>query len=145
MRSITLWQGDAFIKPLDELQAADGASALQKAVYGRMFDSIVSRLNSLISVEEGVNPTGEKQAAFIGMRHRPIQPRPKKIPPAHPLPTPMPPARADQATIVPRPGILDIFGFESFVRPRSGTHRLMDLARRTGHGPRSPHVPAHHP
>ena len=83
-RRVFLPTGDAFVKPLDELQAADGRNALMKAVYGRMFDWIVSRLNELISCEaermdEGGLPRDTpavKPAAFIG--------------------------------------ILDIFGFESF-------------------------------
>ena len=62
-RRIFLPTGDAYIKPLDEVQAADGSSALAKAVYGRMFDAIVAKLNGLISCESrAVAPK-----AFIGI------------------------------------------------------------------------------
>eukprot|EP00965_Chrysotila_dentata_P112724 3724969-Pleurochrysis_carterae.AAC.1 len=40
--------GDMYVKALDEVQAADAAAALAKAIYGRMFDAIVSRINELI-------------------------------------------------------------------------------------------------
>ena len=50
-------------------QAADAAAALAKAIYGRMFDAIVERLNSLICLAD----TAELAAAagtgsFIGER-----------------------------------------------------------------------------
>ena len=67
-RRIFLPTGDAYVKPLDELQAADGSSALAKAVYGRMFDAIVAKLNALISCEvphEG--KAAETPKAFIGI------------------------------------------------------------------------------
>jgi myosin-5 len=82
-RRVFLPTGDVFVKPLDELQAADGRNALVKAVYGRMFDSIVTRLNALISCESGGG-----LADGSGSR-----------------------ANTPKAFI----GILDIFGFESFV------------------------------
>ena len=57
--------GDSFVKVLDEQQAADGRDALSKGLYGRLFDQVVSRLNSLI---EGDNAAAAKgKAAFIGI------------------------------------------------------------------------------
>ena len=102
-RRIYLPTGDAYVKPLDEAQAADGASALQKAVYGRMFDAIVERLNTLISVElaEGALAHRQRKSAKVSAAH-----------PCSPLAlAPFAGREEKQAAFI---GILDIFGFESF-------------------------------
>jgi len=70
-RRTHLMTGEMYVKQLDEHQSADAADALAKAVYGRMFDAVVSRINGLLSAEEA--PAGEgggaKEAStgFIGI------------------------------------------------------------------------------
>ena len=71
-RRIYLPTGDAYVKPLDEAQAADGRSALQKAVYGRLFDAIVERLNSLISVESAEGALHDLHKFNTAQQIRPV-------------------------------------------------------------------------
>mmetsp|Transcript_46566 Transcript_46566/g.101171 ORF Transcript_46566/g.101171 Transcript_46566/m.101171 type:complete len:1135 (-) Transcript_46566:603-4007(-) len=61
-RRTFLSTGDMYVKALDEVQAADAAAALAKAIYGRMFDAIVSRINELIDSESSGSAAG-----FIGV------------------------------------------------------------------------------
>jgi len=56
----TIVGGETLVKALDAVQAADAADALAKAVYGRMFESIVARINQLVGGKEGDLP-------FIGI------------------------------------------------------------------------------
>ena len=97
-RRTYLMTGEMYVKQLDEVQAADAADALAKAVYGRMFDAVVRRINALL--DGGASGAGGATAS------------PKAATPG----TSRSPAAAAGAPPKEAPfiGILDIFGFESF-------------------------------
>ena len=97
-RRTYLMTGEMYVKQLDEVQAADAADALAKAVYGRMFDAVVRRINALL--DGGASGAGGAAAS------------PKAATPG----TSRSPAAAAGAPPKEAPfiGILDIFGFESF-------------------------------
>eukprot|EP00964_Phaeocystis_antarctica_P096693 scaffold62967_cov63-Phaeocystis_antarctica.AAC.1 len=97
-RRTYLMTGEMYVKQLDEVQAADAADALAKAVYGRMFDAVVKRINTLLDCAA---PGGESVAAS---------------PMASTPGTSRSPAATAGAPPKEAPfiGILDIFGFESF-------------------------------
>ena len=94
-RRTILATGDSYVKPLDELQAADAADALAKAVYGRMFDALVARMNALIDGESAATERGRTASVGVGAAGAAA-------------------VAADRDARGGFIGILDIFGFESF-------------------------------
>lgn len=103
---------------LDATQASDAASALAKAIYGRAFDAIVRRINSLVGA------AAASQAAAAAARHNKTRPpHTLAAQPAHPdagadsagaVATPGAVSVAGEGEEAPFIGILDIFGFEAF-------------------------------
>ena len=127
-RRTVLPSGEIFVKALDETMAQDAAHALAKALYGRMFDAVVSRINGLLDLSQEVS---------TARAHRPARsarsltlPLPLSLlqtvrTPRHPPPTPARPPATSRAHLLARAqaegkeaspfiGILDIFGFEHF-------------------------------
>lgn len=70
-RKTYLMTGEMYVKQLDETQAADAADALAKAVYGRMFDAVVARINDLLSAESDSRRSVQARRAARTARQRP--------------------------------------------------------------------------
>ena len=66
-RHTYLATGDSYVKPLDENQAADATDALGKAVYGRNFNWLVSRINALIDPKGSGTAHTNAAGGFIGI------------------------------------------------------------------------------
>ena len=95
-RRTYLMTGEMYVRNLDEHQAADAADALAKAVYGRMFDAVVARINALLG--DAPEVMGDQRISAYPTPGTSASPG-------------KPAAQAAAATFI---GILDIFGFESF-------------------------------
>ena len=134
-RRTVLPSGEIFVKALDETMAQDAAHALAKALYGRMFDAVVSRINGLLDLSQEVSYRRARRPARPLRSPAPLAltlPRPLlSLPqtvhtPRHPPPTPARPPATSRAHLLSRAsqaegkeaspfiGILDIFGFEHF-------------------------------
>ena len=130
-RRTVLPSGEIFVKALDETMAQDAAHALAKALYGRMFDAVVSRINALLDLSQEVSDRTARTAPRARSAHPAHSLSPITLDgahaPRHPPPTPArppatsrahltfsraPPAEGKEAS--PFIGILDIFGFEHF-------------------------------
>ena len=94
-RRTVLPSGEIFVKALDETMAQDAAHALAKALYGRMFDAVVSRINALLDLSQEVRYRTARAAPLARSPHpatASLSLLQNVHTPRHPPPTALPPA-----------------------------------------------------